>query len=138
MSVSTKVIGHEWLIKVSGIREEFTSFTGGNPEREVTRGWNGGANGYEHKAGPVTYGDITVSKDYRRSDESWLSRYRGRNGVVRATITKQQLDENMRKVGKPLVYPDCVLQSMTEPEAATGDATIGQISLVFATKGPAR
>lgn len=138
MSESTKVIGHEWLVTVGGIRETFQTFSGGNAEREVTQAWNGGSAGYEHKAGPVTYSDITVGKDYRGADEEWLRRYRDRNTVIRTTVTKQQLDENLSKVGKPLVYPNCVLKSISEPETAAGGSDVGVLSLVFATEGPAK
>lgn len=136
--MTDKTTQHQWRVKIDGIREPFNTFSGGNMERESTRTWSGGSDEYEDLMGPVTYSNIEVSKDYRLSDEDWLANWRGREGVRRATISKQPLDENGRASGKAVPYKNCKLVGITEPETERGSASQSTVSLAFTTTGPAK
>lgn len=134
--MSDKTTQHQWRVKVSGIPGTFNTFSGGAMEREATQAWSGGSPSYDHLTGPATYSNIEVSKDYRLSDEDWLVDWRKPGKVRRATVTVQQLDEDLVAVGKPRTYEDCVLVGLTDPETEAGAAGASQITLSFATNGP--
>ncbi|GAB3191746.1 hypothetical protein [Nesterenkonia suensis] len=132
----SKTTQHQFRVKVSGIPGTFNTFSGGGMEREATQSWNGGSPNYDNLAGPATYGNIEVSRPHRLSDEEWLSQWRHGERVRRATVTKQPLDENLVAVGKPTTYADCLLLSVSEPDAEAGSSAEGTVSLTFATTGP--
>lgn len=136
--MSDKATQSQWRVKVSGIPGTFNSFSGGGMEREGTVTWDGGSPEYGHLAGPATYGDITVGKDYRHSDEEWLQKWRRKDVVRRPTVTVQALDENLVAVGKPRVYENCLLKTLTDPETEAGSAGTSAISMTLATTGPAK
>ena len=136
--MTNKATQHQFRVKVDGIREAFNTFSGGNMERESTRTWSGGSDEYEDLLGPATYANIEVSKDYRLTDEDWLRNWRGREGVRRATISRQALDENGRAVGKAVTYKNCKLIGITEPETERGSAAQATVALSFTTTGPAK
>jgi hypothetical protein len=128
----------DYIVKVSGVSGNFQTFTGGEGTSEAVRDWPGGATKPVLSGGPVEFGNITVERTFNAAtDRAWVDQLRREISLGRFTVSKQPTDVRKIAIGKPIVYPDCLLVGMTEPEVETGTGDKGKISLEFATTGPA-
>ena len=128
-----------YVARVEGVPGTFRTMSGGGAEAEVTRDYDGGSEVPDLLAGVPEYEDIELVRTVDEvADAAWLTRMRQGVGRVTATVSRQATDVNMVAIGRPTVYPACLLVGFAEPEtdASSGDAS--EVTLTFATRGPAR
>lgn len=128
-----------YIARVQDVPGTFRTMSGGGAEAEVTRDYDGGSEVPDLLAGVPEYEDIELVRTVDEvADAKWLTRMRQGVGRVTATVSRQATDANMVAIGRPTVYPACLLVGFTEPEtdASSGDAS--EVTLTFATRGPAR
>lgn len=134
----TKATKRQFLVTVEGIPGTWRGFSGGGATAETTTDWDGGAERPDILGGPPTYDDLELVRTYDpERDAGWIERLDKLVGRGRFTLTKQPTDLMFTKVGKPRTYADCLLKGLTEPEADAESGDKAEITLVFATTGPA-
>lgn len=129
-----KAAQRQFLVRVSGIRGYFATMSGGNVSSEMADVYDGGSGQPEKVASPARTEDIVVSRPYDpERDQPVINALRPRVGRFRATVTKQPTDADFVPVGEPNVYPNCILQAVSEPEvdASSGDPTAFELSFSF-------
>jgi hypothetical protein len=128
-----KMAQRQYLVRISGIEGYWATFSGGNITADTNKVYDGGNPVPEVLAGPSEADNITVGRPYDTNrDATMLENLRRRVGVFTATISVQPTDRNYNVIGKPRVFPNALLVSLTEPEydATSGDAA--QVELEFA------
>ncbi|ALF01226.1 tail tube protein [Arthrobacter phage Brent] len=133
-----KATKRQYIVSIAGIPGNWRTFSGAAASSETTKDWDGGADRPDIMGGPVEYDDIEVLRTVSPTlDEEWISRLRKRVGKDTFTITKQPTDRDGIKVGRPTVYPDCLLKGMQEPDTDAASSDASEVTLTFATSGPA-
>lgn len=128
----------QFLIRVSGVGGYFATFSGGGVSAEMADVYDGGASTPEKVSSPARTEDIVVSRPYDpERDQPVINALRKRVGKFRATITKQPTDPDFGPVGEPNVYPNCILQAVSEPEADASSGDPSAFELTFAFEGVA-
>lgn len=136
MTTTNKATKRQFLNVVEGIEGNWRTMTGGGLTSEVTRDWEGGSSVPDLLSGPPTAEDIEVTRTYDSvRDAAIVARLRPLVGRGRFTLTKQPLDANDFRVGKPITYPNCVLLSVTDPESDASSSDAAEFALTFATTG---
>ena len=128
-----KMSQRQHLVKVSGIEGYFATFSGGSVSADTNKVYDGGNPIPEVLSGPAEADNITVGRPFDLNrDPAIVAALRRQVGTFTATISVQPTDRNLNAVGKPRVYPNALLVSLTEPDydATSGDAA--QIELEFA------
>ncbi len=127
----------EFIVTIEGIPGTWRAFTGGNATAEVTRDRNGGAERADLIGGPPDFEDIEVTRTYDPvKDRAWVDRLIRLVGRGRFTVSKFDTDVNFTILGKPRVYPDSLLNGLTEPESDANSSDLAELVLTFATAGP--
>lgn len=115
------------------------TMSGGGAEAEVTRDYDGGSEVPDLLPGIPEYADLELTRTVDEvRDAAWLAQVRQGVGRLTATISRHPTDVNMVPVGKPVVYPGCVLVGFTEPESDASSGDAAEVTLTFATRGPAK
>jgi len=131
---------HNFAITVDGISGAWNTFSGGGATAAVATDWGGGgAKKPRKQPGPVTFDDIELTRSYYGgTDDGWLASLRAGLYANRTyTIKKQTVDPNGVAIGKPVVYPGCILAGLTEPESESGSEDVAMVTATFSTLGPA-
>lgn len=133
-----KATARQFLVNVEGIRGTWRGMEGGHVSAEYTPDYSGGAATPDLLSGPPQHEDITVTRTYDPViDEAWAKNWKKQVGIRRVRLTKQPLDGNLRKVGKPTTWPGCLLIGLNFPDVDANSADAAEISLTFATTGSA-
>ena len=124
--------------RVSGVPGNWRTFTGGSGSSETSLDYDGGAPKPSILSGAPTFEDIVVTRTYDKvADASWIRNLRSNLGRSRHTVTKFTTDVNYVAIGTPDTYPDCLLKGISEPEGDAASLDSAEVSLTFATTGPA-
>lgn len=127
-----------YLVTVEGIPGTWRGFSGGGGTASVTKDYDGGSDRADLLAGPAEWDDIEVVRTVAPSrDDVWIAQLRKMIGRGRFNITKQATDAAWTKVGKPTTYPNCLLTGLQEPETDASSSDAAEVTLTFATSGPA-
>lgn len=122
-----KIAQRQYLVKVAGIAEYFTTKSGGDISSDSTPVYDGGIlNPTETLTGPAEIDNLTVSRAWdSRRDAAIVKTLRTRVGEFETSISVTPTDRSLRPIGPPVVYSGCVLVGLTEPEydATSGDAS---------------
>lgn len=112
----------------------FATKGGGNVTSELTKVYDGGKLRPDLISGPSEADNITVSRPYDPlRDAGIIASLRQQVGSYTATLSVQQTDRTLRKIGSPTVYPDALLVGLTEPEfnADSGDAAMFELEFAI-------
>lgn len=140
MTITTaeKATKRQYLVTVEGIPGTWRQFSGGGGTSSPTKDYDGGSDRADLLAGPAEWDDIEVLRTVAPArDDVWIGQLRKLIGRGRFNITKQATDAHWTKVGKPTTYPDCLLTGLQEPETDASSSDAAEITLTFATSGPA-
>ena len=133
-----KATKREFLVTIEGVPGTWKSFSGGDGSSSPTKDWDGGAARPDLLAGPTEFSDITVTRTYDPAkDQQWIDDAIAKIGRGRYTVTKQAIDANYVKVGKPRTFADCLLIAVTEPDVDSSSSDAAEVQFTFATAGPA-
>lgn len=133
-----KTTKRNFLVNVSGVPRTWRSFSGAGATAEYTRDYSGGADVATLLSGPAEHEDIELVRTYEPDqDPAWLDQVKKQVGRSWFTITKQATDQNWTKVGKPVTYPNCLLIGVKEPDTDAASSDSSEVTLTFATPGPA-
>lgn len=133
-----KATKQNFVTSVSGVPGNWRTWSGGEISADTALDYDGGNPTPDILSGPPTHGDIEVVRTYDPIvDAGWVRELRRKVGRSRHTLSKLSVDANYLAIGDPETYPNCVLKGIKEPEtdAASGDSS--EITLTFATTGPA-
>ena len=137
-NATQKATKRQYIVTVAGIPGNWRTMSGAKASSESTKDWDGGADRPDILGGPREYDDIELVRTVAPSiDSDWIDRLNKRVGIDTFTITKQPVDRDGVKVGKPRVYPDCLLTGLQEPETDAASSDVSEVTLTFATSGPA-
>ena len=137
-STAEKITKNKYLVTIEGIPGTWRAFSGAGGTASVTKDYDGGSDRADLLAGPAEWDDIEVTRTVAPTrDDVWIKQLRKLLGRGRFNITKQATDANWTKVGKPTTYPDCLLNGLQEPESDAASSDAAEITLTFATSGPA-
>jgi hypothetical protein len=123
----TKMAARQQQVSVEGIPGLWATKSGGTVSADITPVWDGGANAPEQMAGPASADNITLSRPCDDARDIAVAKMlRPQVGTFRGTITVQPTDGRLFPIGEPTVYPDALLQSMSEPDydAASSDPQV--------------
>lgn len=113
----------------------FDTCSGGEADSDVTAKYT--SEGRQVYHGKPNYGDLTVSRDFKRERDHELSRLLyARAGRAVVTVSKQPLDDDGNVWGKPLVYSG-LLKTSTPPEYDANSDDPEMLELVVAVKSVA-
>ena len=127
-----------YLARVEGIPGTFRAMSGGGAEAEVTRDFDGGSEVADLMPGIPEYSDIELTRTVDEvKDAAWLAQVRKGVGKLTRTVSRQPTDANMVAIGKPTVYPGCVLVGFQEPETDSSSGDAAEVVLTWASRGPA-
>lgn len=128
----------QWLVTVSGFGGYWDTQTGGNGSGTPIKHRKGGSQKPSIIGTPPEFEDITVTRLFGDTNLPQMAEYTKKINISRHTITKQALDANGIRKGKPVTYKNCLLTGVSYPELdsnATGEVSL--MTLTFATEGPA-
>lgn len=123
--VQRKAAQRQAFITVAGVEGTFATHSGGDTTATVSREYDGGSLTPELMSSPAETADITVGRAFEPTrDRPIIKRLRSQVGRMRTTVTVQDTDENLVRVGSPDVYADALLIGVTptESDANSGDA----------------
>ena len=127
----------DWLNTVSGITGTWRNVEGGGVTVEYNRDYDGGSDKADFLVGPPEAEDITFTRTFDPvKDDAWCRKLMKAVGRSRHTLTRQPIDANKTKVGKPMVYSNALLVGFTYP-GSSNSADPSEIVLVFANNGAA-
>ena len=128
-----KMASRQHLVKVSGIPDYWATFSGGSVSADTNKVYDGGNMIPEVLSGPAEADNITVGRPYDMNrDPQVVAALRKQVGTFTATISVQPTDRNLNAQGKPRVFPNALLVSITEPDFDTTSGDAAQIELEFA------
>jgi hypothetical protein len=129
-----KAAQRQFLVKVAGISDFFSTKSGGEMTSEVGVAWDGGKLSPEKLTSPALPADVTVSRPYDPvRDGPVLARLRPAVGRWRTTITIQPADADLVPIGRPVAYASAILIGLTDPEV---DAASGEPAMLELTFSP--
>lgn len=133
-----KATKRQYLVTISGIPGTWRTFGGAEASASITKDYDGGAERPDLLSGPTEHSDIEVVRTVAPTrDDVWIKQLRKLVGKGTFTVTKQYVNADWMKVGDPTTYPDCLLAGLKEPETDAASSDAAEISLTFATAGPA-
>lgn len=137
-STAEKITKNKYLVTIEGIPGTWRAFSGGGGSASITKDFDGGSDRADLLAGPPEWDDIEVTRTVAPTrDDVWIKQLRKLIGRGKFNVTKQATDANWTKVGEPTTYPDCLLNGLQEPETDAASSDAAEITLTFATSGPA-
>lgn len=137
-TTQSKATKRQYVVEIQNIPGTWRGMTGAGVTAEYTKDYDGGNPRPDLLPGLPSFDDIEVVRTVRPSiDNEWIDRLIKRVGLDEFTITKQFVDPNGMKVGKPRTYPACLLTGLQEPEVDGASSDAAEITLTFATSGPA-
>ena len=137
-STAEKITKNKYLVTIEGIPGTWRAFSGGGGSASITKDFDGGSDRADLLAGPPEWDDIEVTRTVAPTrDDVWIKHLRKLIGRGKFNVTKQATDANWTKVGEPTTYPDCLLNGLQEPETDAASSDAAEITLTFATSGPA-
>lgn len=119
-------------VKVHGIEDLWASKTGGEKSAETSTVWDGGKHTPVILSGPAQTGNIVVGRPYYPHRDGAIKRDLLKLvGRKRMTLSITDTDQDLVAVGRPQVYPECLLIRVSPPDhdASSGDA--GVLELEF-------
>lgn len=128
----------QWLVTISGINGSWDTQDGGDGSSEPIKHRRGGERRQTIIGVPAEFDDITVTRLFGDGYLTAVASLTKKIGIGRYKITKQALDANGARKGKPITYKNCVLKKVSYPPLdsnATNDVAL--MTLVFSTEGPA-
>lgn len=127
-----------FLVTVAGVAGNWRTSSGGVLTAAITKDYDGGATKPDLLGGLVDASDMTVVRSFDPDrDLPILEQLRPLVGRGYFTISKQATDANGTKIGKPIVYPNCLLSSMSYPDHDSAASAAAEFTLVFGNTGPA-
>jgi hypothetical protein len=128
-----KMSQRQMLWTIEGIPGRWATKTGGDVSADVSPVWDGGEDHPEQMSGPASADNVTLTRpvDDER-DLAELKRLRKLVGRFTGTITGQPTNKDLFPIGDPTVYPDALLQSMSEPEYDASSSDPQTVSVTFA------
>jgi len=127
-----------YIVTIEGIPGTWRTFSGGGGEAEITLDYDGGADKPDMIGGVPEYADIEVVRTVDPvTDASWLEPLKRGIAKETRTITQQPTDANLVAIGKPTVFPACLLRGYSEVETDAGSSDPAEVTLTWATSGPA-
>lgn len=137
-TTAEKLTKRQFLVTIEGIPGTWRTFSGGGGTASVTKDFDGGSDRADLLSGPAEWDDIEVTRTVAPArDDNWTAQLRKLIGRGKFNVTKQATDANWTKVGRPTTYPDCLLTGLQEPETDAGSSDAAEVTLTFATSGPA-
>lgn len=128
----------QWLVTISGITDSWDTQDGGGGTSEPIKHRRGGQRKQTIIGVPAEFNDITVSRLFGDGHLAIFAALSKKIGISKHKITKQALDANGIRKGKPITYYNCVLKSVEYPPLdSNGTSEAAIITLVFSTEGPA-
>jgi hypothetical protein len=135
MSKGTKA---EFLVTVQGIAGTWRTSGGGGVTATTSKDYDGGALKPDILGGLQEFADLTVTRSFDpQRDLPVLEKLLPQVGRSEFTLVKQATDANRARIGKPIVYPGCVLSGMTYPDSDAAASDASEFTLTFANTGPA-
>lgn len=135
MSKGTKA---EWLVTVQGITGTWRTSGGGGVTAATSKDYDGGALKPDILGGLQEHADLTITRSFDPvRDLAVLEKLLPLVGRASFTVVKQATDANRTRIGKPIVYPGCVLNGMTYPDSDASASDASEFTLTFANTGPA-
>lgn len=127
-----------FLITIDGLGEYYATLSGGEVTAEVNKVWDGGKKRPDSIAGPALTSNLVCGRPYKTlRDQPIIDRLEKLVGVFSTTITRQPCDADHTPIGKPTVYPDCLLARVTPPESDASSSDAATYELEFDTPGSA-
>jgi hypothetical protein len=100
--------------------------------------YNGGDPYPEKLSSPATTADIQIDRPYdAERDQEWVRQLNAKVGRWRTTVTVQDTDEDLTPIGKPTVYANALLTTLTPPDYDASSGKEKRWGLTFAVKKPA-
>lgn len=128
-----------FIARVQDIPGTFRTMEGGGAEADVTRDYNGGSEVPDLLGGIPEHENIELVRTVDElADSVWLNPLRHGVGKVRRTISRQATDANMVAIGKATVWPNCLLVGFAEVETDAASSDPAEVTLTWATSGPAK
>lgn len=127
----------QMLVKVSNIAGYWASKSGGEVSADTSKAWDGGSLRPEVLSAPAEHGNITVSRPYRPAVHANLRKtLAARVGRWRTTLSVQDTDADLHRIGRPVTYPNALLVRVTAPEhdAASGDAATWELEFAVSSE----
>lgn len=123
----------QFLISVAGIDGYFMQKSGGNITSDSNKVYDGGQVVPQIVTSPKDVDNLTIGRAYDQArDEPILQKYRPLVGRWTTTVTVQPTDADLVAVGKPSVYSNAVLVSLTEPEYDASSGDVAMFEMEFA------
>lgn len=116
----------------------WAELSGGEVSGDAKEVWNGGAEQPDQLAARATTSNLVIKKPYYPGrDKARMEQLMRRVGKVRATITVQDTDPDLRGgvYGPPRVYPNALLVKVKAPEAKAGSGDENVIETEWAVSG---
>lgn len=127
----------DFLNTISGIAGTWRNVEGGGATVEYNRDYDGGSDKADFLTGPTEFEDFTWTRTFDPvKDDAWVRKLQKQVGRSTHTLTRQPIDANKTKVGKPMVYPQAMLTGVTYP-GSSNTADPSEIVLTFAHNGAA-
>lgn len=121
------------LVSVGNLPGYFTTCTGGEVTLDTSTVTNGGDDFETTIPGQKKIGQLTVTRPFDTERDSAICRDLKRlMPKYRATVSKQIISADGVIREKPIVYPNALLISVTEPDANWGSSNAAMMELKFA------
>jgi len=128
----------QFLVTIDGIGEFFATLSGGEVTADVGDSYDGGKKRPDKVAGNAVTANLVCGRPYKITrDQPIIDRLEKQVGSFTTTITRQPADADFTPVGKPTVYPDCLLVRVTPPEMDASSSDAASYELEWATPGSA-
>lgn len=125
----------QFLVRVSGINDYFSTKTGGGLTADASREFDGGSLVPEVLAGPAIPGDLTIGRPWKpERDADVLARLTPLVGRWRTSIRVQPTDRDLVAVGKARDYSSVLLIGINDPEANASSGDAARLELTFAVE----
>lgn len=128
----------QWLVTISGIVDAWDTQDGGNGAGTPIKHIRGGRQKASIIGTRPEWDDIVVTRLFGDGYLGLMQKLSKQINISRHTVTKQALDANGIRKGKPIIYKNCLLTAVSYPSVdsnATGEISL--MSLTFSNEGPA-
>ncbi|MGL3805845.1 hypothetical protein ACSYDW_07070 [Paeniglutamicibacter sp. R2-26] len=128
----------QWLVTISGIHDTWDTQTGGNGSGTPIKHRRGGQQRQTIIGTPPEFEDITCTRLFGDGYLELMAKLNKQINISRHTITKQALDANGVRKGKPITYKNCLLTGVAYSDVdSNATSEVALMTLTFATEGPA-
>lgn len=123
------------LVTVVGIPGQWATYKGGGVTAATSDVYNGGDLYPEKLASPATTADVQIDRPYdAERDQDYVRQLEAKCGRWRTTVTVQDTDEDLTPIGKPKVYANALLSTVTPPDYDASSGKEKRWGLSFAVK----